>query len=185
MGFIAIASDAVRLVRCLLVNATYGPENYSQSPAAATKEGVVYPPSADTPDLPQARSWHRLATSFLSLAFLAAFITGIAANSNYSKNIDSQSNADLTGNARFVLLFYLFWGLILKLTAYISRAASTAIALGLSVFVVHVTFRGFLKLPRVSKRGVVIIGVIFTLIVGSAQNLLVFQVLFTMSPHRL
>ena len=184
MGFIAIASDAVRLVRCLLVNATYGPENYSQSPAAATKEGVVSPPSADTPDLPQARSWHRMATSFLSLAFLAAFITGIAANSNYSKNIDSQSNADLTGNARFVL-FHLFWDLILKLTAYISRAASTAIALGLSIFVVHVTFRGFLKLPRVSKRGVVIIGVIFTLIVGSAQNLLLFQVLFTMSPHRL
>ena len=47
------------------------------------------------------------------------------------------------------------------------------------------TVKGFIKLPRISKRGVAITGAIYTLIVGSAQSLLVFQVLFTMSPHRL
>lgn len=109
MGFIAIASDAVRLIKCLLVNATYGPENYSESPAAGNKEGqgAVAPPSADTPDLPHARSWHRLASGFMALGLLAAFITGIVGNSGYSKDIDSQSNADLTGNARFVVFFFL------------------------------------------------------------------------------
>jgi hypothetical protein len=55
MGFIGIASDAVRLVRCLLVNATYGPEKYPQSPAAATKGALVPPPTVDTPDQPRAR----------------------------------------------------------------------------------------------------------------------------------
>jgi len=145
MGFIAIASDVVRLARSLLVNATYGPEKYSESSAAA-KGGGVSPPSADTtPDQPRARSMYRLSTGFLGLAFLIAVIIGIIGNSNYSKSIDiNQSNADLTANLRI---------------------ASTAIAIGLSCIVVHITFRGFQKLPRVNKRGVTIIGVIYTLII--------------------
>jgi hypothetical protein len=105
MGFIGIASDAVKLARCLLVNATYGPEKYSESPAAATKGGLVPPPSDDTPDQPKARGWNRLATGLLGLAFLGAVVTGIIANSNYSKVIDSQSTADLTAKTRFVVIF--------------------------------------------------------------------------------
>ena len=105
MGFIGIASDAVKLARCLLVNATYGPEKYSESPAAATKEGLVPPPTDDTPDQPQARSLYRKATGFVGLAFLGAVVTGIIANSRYSQDIDSQTNADLTAKTRFVVLF--------------------------------------------------------------------------------
>jgi hypothetical protein len=144
MGFIGIATDAVRLTKCLLVNATYGLEKYPESPAAGNKGGLMPPPSADTPDQPRTRSWHRMATFFLSLSFLVAFIIGIVGNSNYSKDIDSQANADLTAKL---------------------RVASTAIALSLLLFAVHITLQGFLKLPRINKRGVVILGVIYTLII--------------------
>ena len=105
MGFIAIASDAARLAKCLLVNATYGPEKYSESPAAATKGGLVPPPTADTPDQPKARSSYRMASIFVGLAFLGAVVTGIVANSNYSHDLDSQTNADLTERARLVIIF--------------------------------------------------------------------------------
>jgi len=144
MGFIGIASDAVKLAKCLLVNATYGPEKYPESPAAATKEVVVPPPSSDTPDQPKARSFYRRITGFVGLAFLGAVVTGIIANSNYSKDIDSQANADLTAK---------------------TRIASTAIAVGLSFIVVHITIRGFQNLPRISKRGVAILGVVYTLMI--------------------
>ena len=103
MGFIGIASDSVKLVRCLLVNATYGPEKYSESPAAATKGGLVPPPTADTPDQPKARSSYRNTSGLVGLAFLSAVITGIIANSNYSQVLDSQSTADLTANTRLVV----------------------------------------------------------------------------------
>jgi len=143
MGFIGIASDAVKLVRCLLVNATYGPEKYSESPAAATKGGLVPPPTDDTPDQPQARTSYRRATGLVGLAFLGAVVTGIIANSNYSQVLNSQTNADLTAK---------------------TRIASTAIAVVLSCIIVHMTLRGFLKLPRISKQGVKIILAIYTLI---------------------
>ena len=100
MGFIGIASDAVKLVRCLLVNATYGPEKYSESPGAATKGGLVPPPTDDTPDQPQARTSYRRATGLVGLAFLGAVVTGIIANSNYSQVLNSQTNADLTAKTR-------------------------------------------------------------------------------------
>jgi hypothetical protein len=63
--------------------------------------------------------------------------------------------------------------------------ASTAVAVALSCIVVGITLWGLLKLPRISKRGVAIIGAVYTLMVGSAQSSLIFQVLFTMSPHSL
>ena len=112
MGFIGIASDAVSITRCLLVNATYGPEKYFQSPAAATKGGLVPPPTADTPDHPRARSWYRYATTFLGLAFLGAIVPEIIANKNYSQVFDSQTNADSTAKTRFVV--FIFISLLLK-----------------------------------------------------------------------
>jgi hypothetical protein len=105
MGFIGIASDAVKLARCLLVNATYGPEKYFQSPAAATKEGLVPPPTADTPDQPRVRTWCRTAANLLGLAFLAAVILEAIANSNYSRVFNSQKDADMTAVLRLVLNF--------------------------------------------------------------------------------
>ena len=108
MGFIGIASDAVNITRCLLVNATYGLEKYFQSPAAATKGGLVPPPTAYTPDHPRARSWYRYAATFLGLAFLGAIVPEIIANMNYSQVIDSQTSADSTAKLRFVVFILIF-----------------------------------------------------------------------------
>ena len=177
MGFIGIASDAVRLVKCLLVNATYGPEKYSESPAAATKGGLVPPPTADTPDQPQARSLYRKASGLLGLAFLGSVVPGVIANSNYSNVLNSQTNADLTSSTRLVVVIIII-EFDPKPTTYNFRIASTAVAVALSCIVVYMTSWGSLKLPRISKRGVAIIGAIYFLIVGSAQILLVFQLLF-------
>ena len=110
MGFIGIASDAVRIARCLLVNATYGPEKYSESPAAATKEGLVPPPTADTPDQPRVRSWCRKSAGLVGLAFLGAVIPGVIANSNYSKVFNNQKDANMTAVTRLVQCypFYIY-----------------------------------------------------------------------------
>jgi hypothetical protein len=105
MGFIGIASDAVKLVRCLLVNATYGPEKYFQSPAAATKEGMVPPPTADTPDQPRVRTWLRTTANLMGLAFLTAIILEAIANSKYSKVFNSQKDANMTAVLRLVVNF--------------------------------------------------------------------------------
>lgn len=115
MGFIGIANDVVKLTRCLLVNATYGPETYPQSAAAATKGGLVPPPTADTPDQPRIRFWIRRASELLGLTFFAAIVPEIIANSHYSTVFNSQSNADMTSRDRLARLF--FFGFDLRLTA--------------------------------------------------------------------
>ena len=103
LGFINIASNAVTLVRCLLINATYGPEKYPQSPAAATKEVLVPPPTADIPDQPRARFWYRQVTGLVGLLFLAALLPGIMVNLNQSKVPGSQTDADMIANTRLVV----------------------------------------------------------------------------------
>ena len=105
LGFIGIANDAVKLMRCLLVNATYGPETYPQSPAATTKGGVVSPPAADTPDQPRARFWSRRTGSILGLAFLAATVPGIIASTHYSQVFDNQKTANTAAKYRLVVPF--------------------------------------------------------------------------------
>jgi hypothetical protein len=108
LGFIGIALDVVKLVRCLLVNATYSLQKYPQSPAAATKGGLVPPPTADTPDQPRVRFWSRWITIFLGLAFLGgAIIPGVLANLNYSKDFESQTAADTTAVTRLVVIYFL------------------------------------------------------------------------------
>ena len=105
LGFIGITNDLVNLIRCLLVNATYGPEKYSESAAASSKGGLLSPPPEGTPDLPRMRFWARRFTDLLGLAFLAATVPGIIANSNYSKVFDDQKQADMTARNRFVHCF--------------------------------------------------------------------------------
>ena len=108
MGFIGIAHDTVNIARCLLVNATYGPEKYFQSPAAATKGGLMPPPTADTPDYPRTRSLYRWVATFVGLAFLGAIVPEIIANMNYSQVFDSQATADSTAKLRFVVFILPF-----------------------------------------------------------------------------
>ena len=102
MGFIGIANDMVNLVRCLLVNPTYGSETYAQSPAAVTKGGLMEPPVKGTPDHPNLRQWIRRGSGIIALAFFGALVPGILANSNYSKVFTDQHQADKTAYLRFV-----------------------------------------------------------------------------------
>ncbi|KAF8812916.1 hypothetical protein BYT27DRAFT_6399129 [Phlegmacium glaucopus] len=146
LGFIGIASDVVKLTRCLLVNATYGPELYHESPAAASKGVIVPPPTADTPDQPRVRSWCRGVNSFLGLAFFAALVPGILGNSssNQSKVFDSQKIVDMTATYRVV---------------------SSAVVVALSCILICAGLWGYCKLPRVSKRGVAITAMICSLMI--------------------
>jgi hypothetical protein len=100
MGFIGIASDIVNLVRCLLVNPTYGPNTYGQSSAAASKGCLIEPPSKDTPDHPSLRQWVRRGSGITALLFLGAIIPGIIANSNYSQTFNNQQQADTSAILR-------------------------------------------------------------------------------------
>ncbi|KAF8152739.1 hypothetical protein BJ912DRAFT_1015368 [Pholiota molesta] len=135
MGFIGIASDIVNLVRCLLVNPTYGPDTYGQSSAAASKGCFMEPPSKDTPDHPSLRQWVRRGSGITALLFLGAIIPGIIANSNYSQTFNNQQQADSSAILRYV---------------------STAIALALTVVLLIATLLGKIYLPRICNHGVLI-----------------------------
>ncbi|KJA20614.1 hypothetical protein HYPSUDRAFT_781786 [Hypholoma sublateritium FD-334 SS-4] len=137
MGFIGIANDIVNLVRCLLVNPTYGFEMYAQSSAAVTKDGLMPdPPIKGTSDHPKLRQWIRRGAGIIALAFFGALVPGILANSNYSKVFTDQHQADMTAHLRVV---------------------STAVALALTIMLFLATLWGKLKLPRITHRGVLVI----------------------------
>ena len=102
MGFIGIANDLVNLLRCLLVNPTFGSATYFQSPAAATKDCLIEPPPEGTPDDPRTRGNVRVGMNLLGLAFLGATVPGIIANANYSNAITRQGSADSTAKLRWV-----------------------------------------------------------------------------------
>lgn len=105
LGYIGISNDLVGLLRCLLVNPTYGSDKYEESPAAASKDGFMEPPPDGTPDMPRTRFWVRRFTDFVNLSYIAATVTGVIANSNYTSGMGSQSVAD--GYARLRLLVLL------------------------------------------------------------------------------
>ncbi|KAF8955655.1 hypothetical protein BDZ97DRAFT_1963583 [Flammula alnicola] len=136
MGFIIIANDLVNIVRCILVNPTYGSDMYYQSPAASTKGGAFTPPPDGTPDQPKLRFWHRRFSEFLGLAFMAATIPGSVATSHYSETFDNQQKADSASKFRFV---------------------STAVALFMCILLSAATAWGRSKFPRTSRRGAFII----------------------------
>ena len=103
LGFIGVTSDLVKLIRCFLINATYGSERYHKTPAASSKGGLLSSPPEGTPNLPKVRFSAGRSMGQLGLAFLAAIVPGIIANSHYSKVFDDQDQADKTAKNRFVL----------------------------------------------------------------------------------
>lgn len=119
MGFIGIASDLVNIVRVLLVNPSYGSETYVQSPAAIPKIDPAHPeledpvpvlrhrvgdfpgePPDGTPDHPRQRFWSRRFSGFNNLAFFAAIVPGIIANSRFSSVLNNPSVASRTMRLR-------------------------------------------------------------------------------------
>jgi hypothetical protein len=100
LGFVGIANDLVNIVRCLLVNPTYGSDRYPESPAAASKGGAMTPPPEGTSDLTRTRFWARRFTGLWNLSFLAATVTGTIVNSQYYKGLDDQAWADKVATIR-------------------------------------------------------------------------------------
>jgi hypothetical protein len=105
LGYIGISNDLVNLLRCLLLNPTYGSDLYEESPAAASKEGVMKPPPEGTPDMKVTRFWVRRFTDMMNLLYIAATVTGIIANSNFAPGMDSQAMADRNQRLRLVIRF--------------------------------------------------------------------------------
>lgn len=144
MGFVGIANDLVKLLRCLLVNSTYGSETYGQSAAAATKECYIPKPPEGTPDNPRQRFWARRFSDFSNLAFLSATVPGIVANVNYGNLILNEHQRDADRTARL-------------------RYASCGVALFLLIVLACAATWSRLKQPRTSKRACWTIALMTTL----------------------
>ncbi|KAF9462286.1 hypothetical protein BDZ94DRAFT_1166123 [Collybia nuda] len=166
MGFIGIANDLVNIMRILLVNASYGSETYVQSPASIRKtaqsEDIIprhhsgdfegEPPSG-TPDHPRQRFWSRRFSDFTNLAFFAATVPGIIANSRFSSVLHNPRVA-----ARTMRLRYVSCGVALFLTSILAVAA----------------FWARVKLARASRRGtLVMFGLTFLLSIIAVYRLAV------------
>jgi len=170
LGFIGIATDFVKIIRCLLVNATYGPEGYPESSAAWSKGGLLTPPAEGTPDLPKARFWARRFTDLLGPAFLAATVPGIIANSHYSKVFDDQNQADKTAKNRCVHCFHssFLCSVFDGQQFLLRRLISSAVALGMTLFCIGVGLWSKFRLPRVHMRPVLILTQLCVLLVSTS-----------------
>jgi len=143
LGYIGISNDLVGLLRCLLINPTYGSQLYEESPAAATKDGVMEPPPEGTPDMTVTRFWVRRFTGTMNLLYIAATVTGTIANSNYAPGMTSQATADR--NARL-------------------RIASGGICLFLTLVLFAAVIWGHRKLSRMSTRGAIVFASLISII---------------------
>ena len=102
LGYIGISNDLVGLLRCLLVNATFGSDRYAESPAASSKDGVMKPPPEGTPDMPKTRFWVRRFTDIVNLLYIAATVTGIIANSTYPQGMKDSAVGNRNDRLRLV-----------------------------------------------------------------------------------
>ncbi|TFK20922.1 hypothetical protein FA15DRAFT_673031 [Coprinopsis marcescibilis] len=142
-GFIGIASDLVNIIRCLLVNPTYGLERFPESPAASTKECYLAPPEEGEEDHARERFWARRFAEFTGLAFLSAVVPGIVANSSYDKTFNDPSRAQRT---------------------YTLRYASSGVALFLTIVLVLAAAWSKCMQKRAGKRGFVVISLLSFLV---------------------
>ncbi|KAF9522658.1 hypothetical protein CPB83DRAFT_822578 [Crepidotus variabilis] len=144
LGSIGIASDLVNIVRCLLVNPTYGPARFEECAAARTKECMMEPPVEGVhEDMPKQRFWIRRFTDFYGLAFLASTVPGIIANTHFHKAIDSQKEAD---------------------NIYKLRVVSSSVCIVLTIGLLASVVWGKMNLHRISLRGVKVITTVILLV---------------------
>ncbi|KAJ3504077.1 hypothetical protein NMY22_g18042 [Coprinellus aureogranulatus] len=79
LGFIGISNDIVNLLRCAIVNPTYGYERWDESPASTSKDTLFRTPEPGEEDHPIQRKNMRSIAGCVSLSFLASQIPGIVA----------------------------------------------------------------------------------------------------------
>ncbi|KAJ8518599.1 hypothetical protein ONZ45_g4350 [Pleurotus djamor] len=134
LGFVSISQDLSKLVRCVLVNATYGTKTLEQAPVYAgakrasrgsqqkLEEVLMNQPilqvvaaqsNNSIADHPQARFWVRRCTDISNLAYLAAIVPGIIVGTKYT---DAVENEDDMGN--LIALRYASTGVTLLLNLF-------------------------------------------------------------------
>ncbi|KAF9568236.1 hypothetical protein CPC08DRAFT_757736 [Agrocybe pediades] len=152
LSYINIANDSIAYIRCLLVNPTFGSDNYKDSPAGHTKGGVCKPPPEGTPDQPRLRSWFRRLTGLLRVIFLASIIPAIVANTHYSNIFGNQSKADQTASLRyasaavalamcFVLIGIIAWSVFKYPARSVSRRSAGIASLIIALMMVIAIYR--------------------------------------------
>ncbi|KAH9485708.1 hypothetical protein JR316_0002621 [Psilocybe cubensis] len=103
MGYLGLLHDVIAILRCVLVNPTYGSIMYYQSPAAQNKEGFYGAPAADVPDRKRLRSQCRKMMGALQMQlFIGGIVLAAYGNSLYSQDFDDQHKADVTAVLRQV-----------------------------------------------------------------------------------
>ncbi|KAG1735109.1 uncharacterized protein EDB91DRAFT_1056420 [Suillus paluster] len=166
LPYISIAHDVVVLLRCMYVNSTKGPADFTDSqdsPIAPSMSSSMHPLSPfhsaslhlsdDILDDPKKRFFYRWFTDVLNLAFLVAIIPGIIGNVHYRGGMDSTSTAN---------------------EVMITRYISSSIALFLILFVGVLVFRAR-KLPKVEPIQAVLLLVILACNASSAIFRLMFM----------
>ncbi|TFK20920.1 hypothetical protein FA15DRAFT_673029 [Coprinopsis marcescibilis] len=135
-GYTGISWDLVSLARCLLVNPTFGFDNYGQSSAAATKGCHLPPPELGEDDRPRERYMLRRLSDLAAFAFFASIVPGIIANSRYSRTFTSPTAAHRT---------------------YVLRYVSTSVALFLLIIIFLASIWSRFRQHRSGTRGILII----------------------------
>ncbi|KAF6754716.1 hypothetical protein DFP72DRAFT_1124414 [Ephemerocybe angulata] len=104
-AFVGIGLDLAGLLRCLLVNSTYGygeGGRWDESPSAATKGSSFRPPSEGDLDRPLERARWRKVTFCLRVSFLLSNIPGgIAAGMFQKKYFDNMDKARMVCSLRY------------------------------------------------------------------------------------
>jgi len=97
-GFVQLAQDAVPLLRCLIINASGGPDRleprkYDDGEAPAETVEV-------RDDLPRVRFWIRRSTDLFNWVWMASTIPGIVGFLRYGSAVHDQKLADKLFNLR-------------------------------------------------------------------------------------
>ena len=90
MGFISMAQDLVNLLRVLLVKSTNGPSLGPSSSSSLLAQHNGHEPFIQE-DYPRLRSIYRFLSDLMNLAFIAAIVPGVIANSHYSSALTDQN----------------------------------------------------------------------------------------------
>lgn len=86
LGYIGIANDLVNLLRCAIVNPTFGHERWDEAPASISKDTHFRTPEVGEEDHPIQRRNMRTTAGWVSLAFLASNVPGIIAGTMFHKD---------------------------------------------------------------------------------------------------
>ncbi|KAH6902479.1 hypothetical protein BKA70DRAFT_672709 [Coprinopsis sp. MPI-PUGE-AT-0042] len=140
---VGLSTDLLGALRCLLINPTYGPERYAESPAAATKDCYMEPPREGDVDRPRERSWARRFSLATLVLFFTAMVIDLVGNSTYSATFNNAENAERT---------------------YILRRVSTSIVLVGATALGSAAAWSYMRQPRAGKRGVITVGIVAILI---------------------